>query len=289
MITPPKGFDISTSEDEEDRVAQQVFKDLMRHLVCLSFLVRKRSMTGNPKKDAKCFFQSGFILEVEQQWFWATAGHILETIQKDGFRHPDQVAEEFRLVDSFGTGAIDQHYIPFDYEHAWKHFEHDDALGLDYGVVALGELEKRAMQKNNIVPVTVDDRQNSNGQACRELIVMGFPTDCINPHYVEIPDGISVRGKPTPSLISIQRIESPELPKPCPRLYGKLGDNWPEGEIDGMSGGPVFSLSEDCAKFRIIAVQSGWFRDRRITFACPLEVFGPRLLKAIKERSSEKK
>src|SRR5262249_40931542 len=153
----------------------------------------------NPRNDAECHFRSGFIMEVEQQWFWTTAGHVLEAFQRDGFQHPNQLAEEFRLLDSFGTGAIDEHYVPFDYELAWKYFEHDDALGLDYGVVALGELEKRALQKNNIIPVTVADWQNLDYQSSRDLFVMGFPTDCIDLQYADILGGFSVRGKPAPS------------------------------------------------------------------------------------------
>jgi hypothetical protein len=31
-------------------------------------------------------------MEIKKQWFWATAGHVLEAIQ-EGFQHPDQLVE----------------------------------------------------------------------------------------------------------------------------------------------------------------------------------------------------
>jgi hypothetical protein len=68
------------------------------------------------------------------------------------------------------------------------------------------------------------------------------------------------------------------------RFVGRLSKEWPEGEVDGMSGGPVFGISEDLKERRVIAVQSHWFRQTRVTFACPLNVFVPRLLAAIRDR-----
>ena len=280
MIASPRGgLENSASATDDEQIARDALMELMRHLVCLGFLVRKRLV-----KNATCFFRSGFIMEVENQWFWTTAGHVLEDIQKDGFQHPDQFADEFRLIDSFGTGAIDKHYVPFDFERAWKYFEHDDDMGLDYGVVALGELEKLSLQKNNIMPVRVPDWQESTSDAFRDLFVMGFPSDLIAPVYGTIQGGFSIRGVPTPSAVYMERIAPTQPQKPCPRLYGKLSESYTDPKIDGMSGGPVFVLPDDGSKCEIIAVQSGWMPDQTITFACPLKVFGPRLLKAINER-----
>jgi hypothetical protein len=118
MVTPPEGFDITDSDDPQDQVTRTVLKRLMRRVVCLGFLVRARSMKDTPAKDALIHFRSGFVMEVRDRWYWATAGHVLEEIQQDGFGNPNQIAEEFRLIDSFGEGAVDQHYVPFDFERA---------------------------------------------------------------------------------------------------------------------------------------------------------------------------
>lgn len=281
MITPPQGFDITDSEDPDDRDMLRFLKERFRQVVCLAFGVQRRVMTGVREKDAGLRFCSGFILEVQSRWYWVTAGHILEEIQ-EVIESSDQDADAFRLIDSFGSDPVDTTPIPFNFEGAWKWFEHDDGLGLDYGAVALGELEKRNLQKN-IVPVSARDWKNLNSQSFREFFVLGFPTDSITPRYIDRPGGYSIFAKPKPSVVSMVKTAPQGSPTTFPRLYGKLSENWPKGGMAGFSGGPIVGLADD-GRFRVIAVQSGWLGESRIAFACPFDVFGPRLLKQIKQR-----
>src|SRR5216683_961683 len=138
MITPPEGFILS-----EDTQAEEIkfFREIGNYLVGVCFLARRKEIVGDPVKQAEPFFRSGFVMEFKDKWYWVTAGHILEKIaisQKD----PEMVLESFRLVDHYGNGVIDKNAPPFNFGLAWKHFEHDDSLGLDYGAVELGKLEK---------------------------------------------------------------------------------------------------------------------------------------------------
>jgi len=236
-----------------------------------------------PSSAAKIQFRAGFVLDVKGQWYWLTAGHVIEDIEKHGLQHSTQIAEEFKLIDQFGTTVIEDHfhYIPFAFENAWRFFEHDDESGMDYGIVALGELEKRALQKNNITPITPKVWQNPSPLRMPFLFVFGFPSDQIEPRYAENTEGFSVIAKPTACGVSMT-LEKVQDPKPC-RIYAKLGENWPEGELDGFSGGPAFAVTK--SGYQIIALQSGWDRPNRVAFVCPLQIVGPRILKAIRNRS----
>jgi hypothetical protein len=50
-----------------------------------------------------------------------------------------------------------------------------------------------------------------------------------------------------------------------------LSDKFPLNSLVGMSGGPIYGFSdEQKGRYWIPAIQSGWIKSRRITFACPV-------------------
>jgi hypothetical protein len=68
------------------------------------------------------------------------------------------------------------------------------------------------------------------------------------------------------------------------RIAGQISPQWPEGDIVGMSGGPVFGVRTGKRRSRTVAVQSSWLPKDRIALACPITVFGPMLEKQIQKR-----
>jgi hypothetical protein len=285
MITPPEGFVLS--EDTEAGEIE-VMRQIGRHLVGLCFLARRRRIGSDPKKHVHPYFRSGIVMEFQDRWYWVTAGHILEDIalsQKD----PDMVLESYRLMDHYGSGVIDKNAVPFNFEPAWKHSEHADSSGLDYGAVELGKLEQLALAKNNVRVLPMAAWQKTLGNGWDEYFMYGLPTDSIDIRKTPNAEGLNVRAKADPSLIYIEKFDGDPSTLPStqfPRFYGKLSENWPRGEIDGMSGGPVFGFSTRTGEFGVIAIQSGWLDQRRITFACPVGEFCPRLIAAIKVRET---
>lgn len=88
-------------------------------------------------------------------------------------------------------------------------------------------------------------------------------------------------------MIHVERFDGDrsQLPRAqFQRFVGKLSSNWPHGGIEGMSGGPVFGINADTGEYGVVAVQSGWLAQQRITFACPVTVFSPRLMAALRAR-----
>ncbi len=283
MITPPKGYLLS---DKDDAELVETMREFGRYLVGLCFLARRHEIDGDPEKQIKPNFCSGFIMEFQAKWYWITAGHILQAIvelQND----PMVILENFRLIDHYGTRVVDKNCIPFHFDGAWKYFECDDILGLDYGAVELGRIERLAMEKNNVRPLPMNEYRQLEGKEFTYFFMLGLPEDSIERALRRNTDGFTATAKSNPCIIHIEQLRGDPGEKhrrQLPRFVGKLGPSWPEGEVAGMSGGPVFGLNETTGEYGVVAVQSGWFRPDRITFACPIAVFCPRLLNEISKR-----
>ena len=74
-------------------------------------------------------------------------------------------------------------------------------------------------------------------------------------------------------VTEIHDIPDGVAPTKCPRFIGKL-DERISIDIKGMSGGPIFGFKKDCDnRYWVVAIQSSWIADRKLTFACPVPVF----------------
>ena len=268
---------------DDEAAAQQELDELLRHLVCLAFLVRNKMIRAPavPAKEAGVQFRSGFILEVNRQWYWLTAGHILEEIERDGLKHPTQVAETFRLISEYKASKTpkDFAFLPFRYEEAWKHYEHDDDTGIDYGIVALGPLEKKALKKDNVTPIASAIWKALPNLKLPFFFLLGFPSSEIKPVYTDTKDGFSVTAKPVATAISMKMLAKVDKTKPY-RLFAKVPKK--AGQLKGFSGGPCFVVTDK--GYEIMALQSGWNPSTRIAFVCPLGLIGPNIMKAIRKR-----
>jgi hypothetical protein len=285
MITPPEGFLLSEDSDPDE---VRFFREVGCYLVGLCFLARRKNIVGHAENQVQPFFRSGFVMEFNGRWYWVTAGHILEEIILSQ-QQPEMVLETFRLVDHYGSKVIDKNPIPFNFEQAWKHYENNDSTGLDYGAVELGKLEQLNLGQNGIKVLPMALYHEAIEKEWDEFFMYGLATDSISIKKTSYEMEIDVRATSHPSLIHIEKFDG-DLSKVPPtqflRFYGKLSENWPTGEIDGMSGGPVFGWNDQTGEYAVIAIQSGWFDQRRITYACPVSEFCPRLIAAISARKT---
>jgi hypothetical protein len=63
------------------------------------------------------------------------------------------------------------------------------------------------------------------------------------------------------------------------QFYARIKDLGNVKDIDGMSGGPIFALKKVDGewKYKVIGVQSGWYRNTRTVAACPFSSFAAEL------------
>lgn len=281
MATPPEGCDASEFPPEN-----QLLKELMHPMVCLFFASHLVDLGKDLKKETASHYCSGFVVEVDARWYWMTAGHILKDIQSE-IDNPRVVVKDFSFLDHFGPGDLNKLPLPFDFERAWKHYEYDEEDGIDYGIVELREHDKRLMLANKVPPITKADWEGLGSSTRREHFMLGFATDSVQETISEIPEGAIIRSRTCPSAIYLEmqnETEFDDKKTKYPRLISKLSDNWPEGNIDGMSGGPIYGYDDTKSRFRIVGIQSGWRRISRMTYATPFQLAITRSIEAISNR-----
>lgn len=284
MTKAVSGFDISGPGNEE---LQEWFRFYASHFVGLAGLCQPLSRDGSPKGDAHCFFRSGFVISIRRTWYLATAGHIVKAIESEVHSRETDV-RQFYLVDCFGLGSRSKEPIPFDYAGSYKFFRFDKDEGLDFGIIELRPYYRGLLRANGVVAISKKDWRDQNRLRFKKYFMLGLPADCIERRITKQRQGYTVHGKPVPSMVYVSEVKRPKRDwlRPYPRFIGRVSvKREPSvGDIDGMSGGPIFGFSEHApGRHFIVAVQSSWRRREGITFACPVPVFAPLAEEHLKE------
>lgn len=257
---------------------ERFMKSVGRHFITLSCV---RTLVG--EHEEKTFVFSGFLIEVKDVWFYVTAGHILRDIRKAlsqgaGF-------DIWRLGDQTAGNRFNNSAIPFGFDiNRWGIIENEE-LGLDYAVVPLEELYCRQLQAGGAVPIT----KVAWGDHVTEYdhwALVGVPSETV-----------SYDGK---TLITAKVVVAPLEQVDAPpeaglraqnQFYGRLKDDSVGmlKDVDGMSGGPIFSLKkvDETWKYSAIGVQSAWYEKSRIIAACPLSSFAIALEELVSSVTAE--
>lgn len=227
--------------------------------------------------DERVIVFSGFIADIQGEWVYVTAGHILRRLKTA----MDAGAKfgTWRLGDDTAGGQFQGIAIPFHFDpDEWMVIEDED-LGIDYAAVVLRTLYRAALDAGGARPLPYE-AWGSNLSEHNFWALMGVPSESVK--Y----DGQSIIAAKTVTLV-LEPTDSPAGPseKDEYRFYGKLvGDSLKAvGSVDGMSGGPIFALRaiEGVWHYSVIGVQSGWFPGDRILIACPFDAFAAVIVAAI--------
>ena len=113
---------------------------LGRHLIALGVTYIALDDNGKRTGPERFFAASGFIMEFGGQWYFATAGHVLqEEIAGQRRRHELEIVGT-TLIAFFGHDNPLVRVIPVDYDSMPKAFVDDRDLGLDVGLIQLTDL-----------------------------------------------------------------------------------------------------------------------------------------------------
>jgi hypothetical protein len=185
-------------------------------------------------------------------------------------------------------GLDAKHPEPFniDYVQAPKHHLYDEDGGYDFGFLLLNQNQIRLLQKNDIVPLNEGNWQHQAGVEFFHYALVGFPNqgmDLEDPRYARIK----------PYYISLERLADvpPSLRRHnVPMCYARIPNPPPGLSIKGMSGSPIFGftkVNETGAAYYFVAIQSGWFPDPKVVYACQIPFLGKLLQMAVDNLAAE--
>jgi len=255
---------------------EDVVRFFCRHLVSLSGWCQTVNSDGTLSEQDQFFSFSGFIISIRGVWNFVTAGHILKPLE-ERIRNQEVKVKEFLLVDRFGPDTVSQYAIPFDYTNAPKLFMDNEEAGLDFGLIILRQNYCDLLKANGIVPVLEENWKTIPNELADNYVMLGFPKQLIQTITVS-DNGIKrMAGSVAPAAVGIKRLN--EIPDGVattkfPRFIGKLADSgYVLEDITGMSGGPIIGFNEEWNRYWIVAIQSRWLGESRITFGCLISVF----------------
>jgi len=244
---------------------ERFIKTVGCHFVTLSCIQTLPGIAGE-----KVLMFSGFLADVDGVWFYVTAGHILRDIRaalKGGAKF-----DIWRLGDQTAGNRFKNTAIPYAFDvERWLVLENEET-GLDYATVALEDMFCQLLKSGGAVSIGKDtwgDHVTEHDQ----WALVGIPSETVSYDGKTI---ITARVVVAP----IEQINKPAYVgnKSQNQFYGRLQDDSTGvvKDIDGMSGGPIFSLKkvDGTWRYTVIGVQSGWYRNDRIITACPFVSLG---------------
>lgn len=238
---------------------------------CFVFLTYKGRAPNEPQEARKLYHSSCFVVEVQEQWFLITAGHVIAGISKalQGGAHCDTWELQDQTAGHAFRGGIP---YPFSVDD-WTIIDIPDR-GIDYAVAPLSHLFVCNLLAGGVEPLTESIWGPISAQECEDWLVVGIPKE-----------SIESRGAASVAKFTLL----PLIPTTAPEGAGDTAQNFYFGKIkvqpkldsatvnniEGMSGGPVFGTKriDGVLRYWAIGIQSSWYKGHGVVCFCPLSGF----------------
>ncbi len=261
----------SQGQNEDDDIIQF----FCRHLVAICITFQNIDAKNQPINEVKFDAFPGVIINIRDFYYFLTAGHVLQTWE-NAFREKKVNILDSVLADTFGPDMRSPQPIPFDFLNERIFYINDDEKGLDFGLIVLHSHYVRLLEKNGIEIIFEENWIYQDRKEFNFYAMLGLPAEFISIIQTGSDKNLQTIGSVSPTLIPMRKMATqPENIKKTkfPRFIGKLSSNLPVKSIVGMSGGPIFGFNiGPPMRYWIVAIQSSWLEERRITFGCPLPV-----------------
>jgi len=270
----------SERHTKEDPALRAILDNCCRHLVMLNWIdVRVQDVRGTRRldPDPQNCFASAFILSINNQWYLATAGHILRDLEERLASGRRLVASN--LMDGIASGR-DLEPIPFDLDPAKYWFEYNENEGIDYALLPLREGFVRPLKSVGVQAIDESYICGLDTDAT-EFYLLGVPYEVIKTTSHRANGRVHFSTEMGTPLLPLKRVLEPPvfMRKAFPRFYAKVPcDNAiskglaAPSSIEGMSGGPIIAVkrtSPTSGTYWLLGIQSCWDPKSRIIAANP--------------------
>ena len=253
---------------------KRVAATLGRHLVTLSC---QQYVADKDQPNTLVF--SGFVIDLHGEWFYVTAGHIIEDIRSA--TKAGAIFDAWRLGDYAAGNSFNGAAVPYDFEiEKWLAFD-DRRTGLDYAIVHIHGLIRLQLEAGNVQAIGKAAWSDHVAKADHWALV-GVPSESIS--Y----DGGTIIGARV-VLVPLVPTEAPSVAgeKSNNQFYAKPSEPSDPyfSDPDGFSGGPVFSLTKlgEDWRYNVIGVQSSWYSESGALAICPFATFAQEIEEVVAE------
>lgn len=232
-----------------------------RHLLGLQ-------VVANVNGEAKAEVLSGFLVNIQQQVLWFTAGHVVSYIKRL-LSYPEIEILEMRWLDLCEIEGAES--IPV-HDRSLDMFEMPVNV-MDWGIVRIAGLDRENLLNNERVQFLAPQVWKSLHLGKPEgYYVLGWPAQDVEVNQKESSVRASMTCIPVIKLEYDQCKGEGEFWSDPDAFYGRImpsaGDSEvPPIDIKGMSGGPLLSIERKPDKgflYRLYGIQRSWNRQRII-------------------------
>jgi hypothetical protein len=244
---------------------------MSRHLVGMAGTYHQLGEDGQPFGEERIFCFSGFVIDYLDEWCYVTAGHNFGDVLGKYVDKKLIRVNRCSLLDYFGPEAKVHEATPFYYEDEPKFFVDQKDVGVDAALLPLRPYYRLQLEANRITPFyrrhwLTTDRMEFEGYG-----ILGFPTDLSQPLEREGPRGSQIGRAISATLVWVKRLDPVPEHIDLPQGAWFVGKVQSPFSIAGMSGGPIFGFRrtpEGRWEYRVVGIQSGWFKESQIIYGC---------------------
>jgi hypothetical protein len=216
---------------------------------------------------------SGFLLELEDSWYLCSAAHNIDHCQAILSRGGE--FSNWHINDMSGRQAPEKRWpYPFNFMNRPRFCLRHDAYGFDYCLIELENLAVANLKQSGTRAFGIEDIGYAS--AADIWFITGVPAETIKKEGGRIhQQHLALRAKPLGN-----RPDDWDEGKSLNAVFGQLEDSpdhaRPIENIAGMSGGGVLGLyirDDKSAVVKLVGIQSGWSKDRRIVSIAPIAPF----------------
>lgn len=262
------------SQSEEDLRFVNYMSHFLVSLGCISV-----SSKLLPPSTERKFFTSGFVIELDGDWYLVSCGHVFNQIRQHVNGHP-QLIHTFVIHTGMGTFAIDRELVRFDYREPIFCVDRDE--GLDFGAIRLTHSERAMLSRNGIFVVEERIWDQELPPSFSEFAEIGLPLQNME---LDIPGQAGIQ----PVYLRIEPTTEIEAPYDSHtdrmRYFRVMEPSRSDLHVAGMSGCPVFAFRErpgQDMQVIVCGMQSSWLSRKRILAAVDLRYAAQQLRSAVR-------
>ena len=127
-------------------LTKRVEQTIRKHFVTLSCV--QHPPANSPEK---LLVFSGFIIDVSNEWFYITAGHILRDINTA--LAAGSLFDVWRLGDQAAGNQFNDTAVPYEFDSQTWLAIYDEVSGLDYAAVHLSNFYRRQLEVGGVIAI----------------------------------------------------------------------------------------------------------------------------------------